>query len=242
MKSDITILRSFGDNYIYLLEYADRLSLAVDPGQAQQVLNELRKKKLKLTHILVTHRHADHTGGIGPLKMQTGCTVIAGAGDRIPEADQYMHDGQTLELTDLHVRCISTPGHTAASVCWYCSGSGVKTPVLFSGDTLFVCGCGRVFEADGRTMFNSLQKLAALSDDSLVYPGHDYTEENLRFALLQKPDDLALLAKLKEIKSLAAAGRPTVPSRLADEKRLNPFLTAADVETFVRLRLQKDVF
>lgn len=241
MKKDIAILNSFTDNYIYLMEYEDGLAIAVDPGRPQPVLDELAQQELKLTHILITHRHADHTGGIGLLKKKTGCTVVAGVGDRIPEIDRYLHDGQTFALSDIKIRCIATPGHTAASVCWYLSDSGIKIPVLFTGDTLFVCGCGRV-ETDGQTMFNSLRKLATLPDSTCVYPGHDYTEENLRFALLQKPDDPALIANLNETKSRAAANRPTVPSRLADEKHLNPFLTAPNPETFIRLRQRKDVF
>lgn len=242
MNRDITIIRSFSDNYIYVMEYAAGLALVVDPGQPQRVLDELRKQELKLTHILITHRHTDHTGGIGLLKKKSGCVVVAGAGDRIPEVDKYMHDGQTLMLDDMEVRCMATPGHTAASVCWYLSAGQLKTPVLFTGDTLFVCGCGRVFESDGKTMLNSLRKLAALPDETLVYPGHDYTEENLRFALVQKPEDPGLLAKLNEARSLAASHRLTVPSRMADEKQLNPFLTAPDAQTFTRLRQEKDVF
>jgi hydroxyacylglutathione hydrolase len=109
-------------------------------------------------------------------------------------------------------------------------------------DTLFVCGCGRVFETDGRTLWASLRKLASLPEQTRVYPGHDYTEENLRFALTQKPNDAGLLRKLDEIQSAAAKRLPAVPSSLADEKRLNPFLTAGNAEDFTRLRKLKDMF
>lgn len=242
MKANVHILRCFSDNYIYLLEYAKGLALAVDPGQAQPVLKALAQEKLTLTHVLVTHRHSDHSGGIGDLKKKTGCTVITGAGEQIDQADQHLQDGQMLTLSETRIQCISTPGHTVGSACFYLSGANLKTPVLLTGDTLFVCGCGRMFETDGLTMWTSLQKLATLPDETLVYPGHDYTEENLRFALLQQPGDPLLTAKLEETKSLAAAGRPTVPSTLAFEKICNPFLRAPDADTFTRLRRQKDVF
>jgi hydroxyacylglutathione hydrolase len=242
MKGEVVILNSFSDNYIYLVEYAEGLALAVDPGQAKLVLDELARRQLKLTHILATHRHADHIGGIGPLKQKTGGKVLAGVEEHIAETDLPMTDGQAMTLSEVEIRCIATPGHTIGSVCFYLSGGPLQTPAIFTGDTLFVCGCGRVFETDGRTMWTSLRKLAALPEQTRVYPGHDYTEENIRFALTQKPGDAGLLNKLDEIDSMTAQGRPSVPSRLADEKRLNPFLTAADAETFTRLRKLKDVF
>lgn len=242
MPTDITILSSFSDNYIYLLEYAQGQALAVDPGQAEPVLKEIARQKLQLTHILLTHRHGDHTGGTAALKKKTGCAVIAGAQERLSGADTALSDGQTMTVGPIFIRCIATPGHTAGSVCYYVSGDSLASPVLFTGDTLFVFGCGRMFEADGQTMLDSLRKLSALPDETLVYPGHDYTEENIRFALTGKPGDLELTARLKEVKDKTSRNEPTVPSALGDEKRLNPFLTAPDAETFVRLRRQKDVF
>jgi len=239
---DVTILTSFSDNYIYLLEYADGLALAVDPGQADPVLNEIAARSLKLTHLLITHHHADHTGGIAPLKKQTGCAVVAGNAEHVGPTDIALADGQTLADGPLKIRCIATPGHTARSVCYYVFDGDLSSPLLFTGDTLFVLGCGRMFETDAPTMFASLQKLAQLPDDTLVYPGHDYTEENIRFALTKKPGDQELTARLNDTQNKMNINLPTVPSRLGDEKRLNPFLTAPDAETFARLRKQKDVF
>jgi hydroxyacylglutathione hydrolase len=242
MQNDVTILSSYSDNYIYVVEYEPGLAFAVDPGQAEAVQEEIDRRQLSLTHVLITHRHADHTGGAKDLKKKTGCMVVAGAEKWFAGVDTALRDRQTLTVGQTRIRCITTPGHTAGSVCYFVSGGRLPAPVLFTGDTLFVCGCGRLLEADGETMWTSLRKLAALPDETLVYPGHDYMEENLRFALTEKPGDPELTARLDETHHKMSRHEPTVPSKLGDEKRLNPFLTAPDVQTFVRLRKQKDVF
>ncbi len=206
------------------------------------MLEEIGRRQMKLTHILITHRHADHTGGVRELKTSTNCVVYAGAEKWLAGVDTALSDGETFEIGPLTVRCIATPGHTVNSVCYFLSGGTLSAPVLFTGDTLFVCGCGRLFEADGKTMLASLRKLAELPDETLVYPGHDYAEENLRFALIQKPRDRKLTARLDEVHKKMAQNAPTVPSTLGDEKRLNPFLSAPDAQAFIRLRKRKDVF
>jgi hydroxyacylglutathione hydrolase len=122
------------------------------------------------------------------------------------------------------------------------SGDSLSQPGLFTGDTLFVCGCGRMFECGGETMYASLRKLAGLADDTLIYPGHDYTEENVRFALTVEPDDEALQEKLTSVQNQTKTNNSTVPSTLKEENRLNPFLKAADWKTFADLRKQKDVY
>lgn len=239
---DITILPVFGDNYIYLAHYAAGKCVAVDPGDAGPVLKELNRQDLQLTHIFSTHHHADHVGGVGSLKKKFGCEVVGPDAKRITGLDRVAGDGDVIELGDITIQCIATPGHTATSVCYYVTAASLAQPVLFTGDTLFVCGCGRMLECGGETMYASLQKLTTLSDDTLVYPGHDYTEENVRFAMMFKPENEALQKKLAVVQNQNKTGQPTVPSILAEEKQLNPFLKATDWKTFAYLRKQKDVY
>ena len=241
---NITILSAFGDNYIYLVEYAPRKCFVVDPGDAKPVLEALENRigAPELTHIFATHHHADHIGGVSTLKRKTGCEVIGPEDKRIAGLDTIMGDGDTTELADVTIHCIATPGHTTTSVCYFVTGGSLGTGVLFTGDTLFICGCGRLFECDGQTMFESLQKLAALADETLIYPGHDYTEENVRFALTLDSDNVLLHKKLDEVRQKTAHNKPTAPSVLSEEKQLNPFLQAKDWQTFVTLRQKKDLF
>ena len=238
----IAILDAFGDNYIYLFEYSPGRCLTVDPGDAEPVRKAVERRGLQLTHILATHHHADHIGGVGTLKRKTACAVIGPNDKRIGGVDAMMSDGETMEVGEVTIGCIATPGHTASSACYYVTGGSLRQPVLFTGDTLFVCGCGRMFECDGETMYASLQKLAALADETLVYPGHNYTEENVRFALTVEPNNEALKKKLEFVRNQTKSGQPTVPSTLAEERQLNPFLRAKDWQTFAALRGKKDVF
>ncbi|MHC5083726.1 MAG: hydroxyacylglutathione hydrolase C-terminal domain-containing protein, partial [Planctomycetota bacterium] len=146
-----------------------------------------------------------------------------------------------IEIDNFSVTPIATPGHTATSICYHISGPSLKSPVLFTGDTLFVCGCGRIFECHAQTMHQSLMKLADLPSNTLVYPGHDYTAENIEFALTLNPGRSDLIQKQDEIQNLAASGKPTVPSTIAQEKQLNPFL-CDNWKTFATRRKQKDHF
>ena len=245
---NITVLTAFEDNYIYLVESSPGRCFVVDPGEAEPVFDALENRvgtAPTLTHILTTHHHADHIGGVGTLKQRTGCQVISTDDKRIAGTDTVMGDGDTTGLGDVTIRCIATPGHTTTSVCYFVSGDSLTQPVLFTGDTLFVCGCGRLFECDGQTMFQSLKKLAALADETLVYPGHNYTEENVRFAMTLEPGKKPLQKKLSEVQMQNQRGHGppyTVPSVLGEEKQLNPFLRAKDWQTFVSLRRKKDRF
>lgn len=238
----IEILNAFGDNYIYLVVCGPGACFAVDPGDAQPVLAFTQQHDLKLTHILATHHHADHIGGIGVLKKTYGCEVVGPDKQRISEIDMLVRDGNMLKFGDVSIQCISTPGHTATGVCYYVTGKATNAPLLFTGDTLFVCGCGRLFECDGKTMYTSLQKLTALPVETRVYPGHNYTEENLRFALTVEPGNESLQEKLNDVKQQNQHGHPTIPSTLAEEKQLNPFLKATTWQKFADLRKKKDVF
>jgi hydroxyacylglutathione hydrolase len=236
----VEILEAFGDNYIYLVEYGPGVCFAVDPGDAGPVEALVSQRNVKLTHILATHHHSDHIGGIAELKNKSGCQVIGAS--EVKGVDSVVNDGDMLELGDLSICCIATPGHTASGICYYVSGQKPEAPALFTGDTLFAFGCGRLFGGDAEIMYQSLKKLAALPDQTRVYPGHDYTEENLQFALTFEPDNKALNQKLNEVRQNIRNGRPTVPSTLAEEKQLNPFLKARTRQEFAALRKQKDTF
>ena len=256
MTSIITI-PALGDNLIYVYRYDRSDSLVVDPGDSSAVVRILKEHGLALTTILVTHHHGDHTGGTAELKRKTGCTVIGGDRARTPGIDRLVEDGQILTLGDTRIQVIATPGHTRTSVCYYVPPSnGDKSGILWTGDTLFVGGCGRLLECDAQTMRQSLLRLASLPNETLVYCGHDYTLENYEFASSIEPDNPAVRQRLDEIKQAHRQGRPTVPSTMLQEKATNPFLRADTPElkaalkmsqaraadVFAELRRRKDVF
>lgn len=252
---EITVLSALHDNYIYAAVGEQANALVVDPAESRAVLDFIKQRNLNLNIILVTHSHLDHTGGIEALKCHTGCRVVGPKSARIPEQDIEVSDGQVLDLFG-SIQVLFTPGHTNDSVCYYFPPSASSPGILFTGDTLFVNGCGRPFGDSSQTMWQSLQKLASLPPETLVYCGHDYTEENYRFALTIEPDNIAIQHRLNEIQALIQQGRPTVPSTIGREKQLNPFLRADSKlirnalsmpdapawQVFAELRKRKDRF
>jgi hydroxyacylglutathione hydrolase len=243
MEPVITI-SALGDNYIYLYRYNQNDAFVVDPGDARVVLKALEKHSLNLTHVLATHRHFDHTAGMEDLKKKTDCKAFGG------EKAEILHIG------NVNIQVIATPGHTRDSVCYYLQPSEKHIGVLFTGDTLFIGGCGRPIECDASTMWDSLQKIALLPDDALVYPGHDYTEENYEFALTIEPNNKVVKKCLQQIKEWQKLCKPTVPSSIGQEKATNVFLRADDpeigaaldmlnataVDVFAELRRRKNLF
>lgn len=252
MESVITI-PALGDNLIYLYRCGESDCLVVDPGSSAPVLRILDDEGLSLRTVLVTHHHGDHTGGVADLKRRTGCEVVGADKRRIRDIDQLVADGQVLSVGEVRIEVIATPGHTSTSVCYYVPAAGGGCgDILWTGDTLFVGGCGRVFECGAEVMWESLLKLSSLPDDALVYCGHDYTQENYEFALTIEPDNRAVSQRLSDIRR---TGR-VVPSTILEERTTNVFLRAGspevkaalgmtqarDFEVFAELRRRKDVF
>lgn len=201
-------------------------ALVVDPGDATPVLHALQTRGLQLAAILVTHHHGDHCGGIAALKSQTGAPVYGTGGENIEGIDHPLYGGERLQLLGLQVQVLAVPGHTRAHVAYWFPLHEVTgaAPVLFCGDTLFSGGCGRLFEGTPAQMYQSLQTLAALPDTTRVCCAHEYTVANLRFAQAVEPDNLQIAEYTRQCLRLRQAGLPTLPSTLAQEKQINPYL------------------
>lgn len=211
---DVSI-HTVGDNCMYLL-IADGAAAVVDPTSATPLLSALAATGATLTWILVTHPHADHTAGCERLQAQAGGTV-AGPGMAHP-----VSDGDTLTLGGHNLQVLSVPGHTATDVAYLAR----EDRMLWTGDVLFAAGCGRVFSGHYEQMWNSLKRLRSLPSDTCVYPGHDYTLENLEFAAHIEPENADIAARLQQVRTLVEHGQPTVPTTLTEEQHTNPFLRA----------------
>lgn len=218
---EVSFIPAFKDNYIWLLTRGRR-AFVVDPGEAAPVLARLAADGLDLEGILITHHHADHQGGVAELKSRFDPEVYAPAKESITGGTRLLSGGETVDVLGEPLEVIAVPGHTRGHVAY--AGRGR----LFCGDTLFGAGCGRLFEGTPAQMAESLARLAALPDTTLVYCAHEYTEMNLRFALAVEPDNPALQERVVKVAALRAAGLPSVPSTLADEKATNPFLRCAE--------------
>ena len=240
MNKVITI-SALGDNYTYLYQYGPADALAVDPCDSSKVLIALDQHGLNLTMIVVTHHHFDHTGGIGDLKYKTGCKVFGGD-KRIPGIDCIVEEGFVIDAGDKKMNVISTPGHTETSVCYYVPADEGERGILFTGDTMFVAGCGRIFGAAPQTMWGSLKKICTLPDDTFVYPGHDYTVEDYELALTIDKDNDVIKQALHDTKEKVKNGNVTVPSTISLEKETNVFVRAQTAEEFAKLRRRKDFF
>jgi hydroxyacylglutathione hydrolase len=213
------------DNFGVLVhDPATGATAAIDAPEAAPVEAALRATGWQLSDILVTHHHADHTGGIAELKARHRCRVTAPRNEaaRIPAVDATVGEGDTAKLGSLTARVLETPGHTAGHISYVFDAD----KLAFVGDTLFSIGCGRVIEGTPEMMWTSLLKLRALPDDIQMYCGHEYTEANIRFALTIEPDNKDLRARAEEAKRQIAAGQPTIPTTMGAEKRENVFLRA----------------
>jgi hydroxyacylglutathione hydrolase len=222
MQLKVRPVRAFADNYIWLIDSpaAPGKVVAVDPGDAAPVLDELRRSGSSLAGILLTHHHPDHIGGVGGLLAGAPVPVIGPDDARIPSRTRTVVDGERFELPDLGLafETLHVPGHTLSHVAYWGHG------VLFSGDTMFSAGCGRLFEGSPAQMTASLNRLAKLPPETLMYCGHEYTQANLRFALAVEPGNADTIRYGQAVAALRAGDLPTLPSRLELEIRVNPFL------------------
>ena len=222
-KLEIYQFPCLSDNFGVLIhDAASNVTASIDAPAAAAVTGALAATGWKLTHILTTHHHADHTDGNLELKAETGCTIVGPRAEaqRIPGIDKSVGQGDTFEFGTFDVQVLDTPGHTAGHISYYIPGA----KVAFVGDTLFALGCGRVIEGNAQMMWNSLQKLMALPPDTSVYCGHDYTQSNARFALTIEPDNAALVARSKAVDAKRVAGQATLPTTIGEELATNPFL------------------
>ncbi|MEH3087558.1 MAG: hydroxyacylglutathione hydrolase [Xylophilus ampelinus] len=215
-------LPALSDNYIWML-HDGRHALVVDPGEPGPVVGMLQSLGLRLASILVTHHHADHVGGVDALRDATGATVHGPAREAIPQPAIAVAQGDTVRALGLDFAVIDVPGHTAGHVAYWCADAG-GAPLLFSGDTLFSGGCGRLFEGTPAQMLASLDALAALPGDTRVCCGHEYTLGNLRFARAVEPGNQDVLNYAAQCEARRQLGQATLPSTIALERLVNPFL------------------
>lgn len=232
-------IKAFTDNYIWVIHSAtsNKHVVLVDPGQAQPVLDYLEKHQLSLAAILVTHHHPDHTGGIKELISNFDCPIYAGIDEPITHTTHPLTDNEIFEIPklDLTFSALHIPGHTLGHIAYYGHG------VIFVGDTLFAGGCGRIFEGTPEQMHQSLQRIAALPKETLIYCAHEYTQQNLEFGLMIEPTNQNIASKLALVKALRQHDRCTLPTNLSEELDTNVFLRGKQ-NTFSRLRQQKNDF
>jgi hydroxyacylglutathione hydrolase len=233
---EIVPVPQLSDNYAYLLiDPASGDAAVVDCAEAAPVLDAARRRSARLVAVLATHHHFDHVGGHHDLLEANPDLRIFGSADdaaRIPGITDRVRDGETLALAGLSARVILIPAHTSGHVAYHFPSERA----VFTGDTLFVAGCGRLFEGDAAQMMRSLGRLASLPDDTAVNCGHEYTEKNLRCAATLEPGNARLRDKLARVQEARRAGKPTVPSTIADEKATNPFLRTASPELAASVR------
>ncbi|MAT51255.1 MAG: hydroxyacylglutathione hydrolase [Porticoccaceae bacterium] len=223
MPIEITPIPAFSDNYFWLaVDHETRAGFIVDPGDANPVIETLAKSGVRLTAIVITHHHPDHIGGVRGLLERFPVPVYGPASKHIPQVTHPVGERDCINLLEHRFQVLAVPGHTLDHIAYF--SDETSPPTLFSGDTLFAGGCGRMFEGTAAQMVSSLDKLAALPDDTLVYCAHEYTAANLRFAQAVEPDNEALKTRIDHVSSLRQAKRPTVPSRLKEELNTNPFL------------------
>ena len=237
----IEIIPCLQDNYSYLIiDENNNSACVVDPGEAKPIVDYLKNKNIKLRYILNTHHHFDHIGGNEYLKKKFGSIVVGFKKDinRIPEIDILLEDNQIWKAENFEAKIIHIPGHTTGHICFHF----FKEKLVFTGDTLFSLGCGRIFEGTYKEMFESLNKIKSLPEETKVYCGHEYTLSNLKFCIKYNPENRNLKKKAENIKKKIDNGLPTIPSTIKDELECNIFLRANDLESFSKLRDLKDNF
>jgi len=227
------------DNYAWLLhDDVSGRTAALDPGEAQPLLDAAAARGWAIDAVWLTHWHGDHIDGAAAIKAATGARVIGPEAERakIPALDDGAGEGDVASLGAARAAVWHVPGHTAGHIAFHFADD----QIVFTGDTLFALGCGRLFEGTAAEMFANMQRYAALDDATRVCCGHEYTQSNGRFAMSVDPGNAALAARMAEVDRLRGAGEPTVPTSIGLERATNPFFRATDVATFAALRVQKD--
>jgi hydroxyacylglutathione hydrolase len=228
-------IKAFTDNYIWCIQ-EETEAVVVDPGEAKGVLNYLEEKQLRLVGILLTHKHEDHTGGVREIVARHPEIPVYGPKETEALANRVVAEGDSFNLLDQTFQVSETGGHTNSHI------SFLMGDALFCGDALFSAGCGRVFTGDYEAQYETLQKFKRLDDDINVYPAHEYTEINLRFAYDMQPDNKKISKALEEVRDLRAKGQPTLPTTIGREKEMNLFLQVETLEDFIELRNARDDF
>ncbi|MBR2512708.1 MAG: hydroxyacylglutathione hydrolase [Halomonas sp.] len=252
----VTPIPALSDNYIWLLRQDTSQSVCVvDPGEAAPVIEILERDSLKLDTILITHHHHDHTGGLNELIKRYAPRVIGPANSSIEGIDETVGEGDEVRVMGRLFEVITTPGHTLDHISYFTPGIPA---LLFCGDILFCAGCGRLFEGSPEQMFSSLKKITELPEDTLVFAAHEYTQANLTFARAADPDNKDVKYALQECEKARALDRPTLPSTIGRELKINPYLRVStdsvrqaagtqgsnddDLATFTTLREWKNRF
>ena len=237
----VEIIPCLQDNYSYLIiDESNKTASVVDPSEAKPIINFIEKENINLKYILNTHHHYDHIGGNKDLKKKYNSVVIGYKDDasRIPGIDILLNNNQIWKANNFEAKIMHIPGHTTGHISFHF----FKEKLIFTGDTLFSLGCGKIFEGTYQDMFDSLNQIKKLPQDTKIYCGHEYTLQNSKFCIKHDPENLNLKNKIVEIKKKLENNIPTIPSTLKDENECNIFLRAKDVESFSKLRDLKDNF
>ena len=228
------------DNYVWLIHNpATGETAAVDPSVAEPVVAAVAARGWKLSQVLNTHWHPDHTGGNEGIKAATGCSITAPAeAQRVSKIDRVVAEGDRVTIAGAEAVVWDIPAHTAGHIAYYFE----EERMIFVGDTMFAMGCGRLFEGTASQMYANLQRVAGLPEHVRIYCGHEYTLANARFALHAEPDNAAIRARLERVKAERDLGEITLPTTVAQERETNPFVRATNAEDLARLRKDKDSF
>ena len=239
MKTEI--IKCLHDNYSYIiLDESNNNACVVDPGESFPIIDFVESNGIKLKYILNTHHHYDHINGNLELKKKYGSKIVAFEKDknRIPKIDIFVRDNEIWKADNFEAKIYHTPGHTSGHIAFHF----FNEKKIFTGDTLFSLGCGRIFEGTFKEMFNSLSKFKKLPKETEIYCGHEYTLQNSDFCVKYDPENSKLKNKIKKIKKKLNDNLPTVPTVLSEELECNIFLKAENLQTFTKLRELKDNF